>query len=286
MYRRLHLDTSNVESNQRYSFLETPLEMQAPGVQTSQQQQPPPWAASNPDSLQGHVDPEKVQPQALPPLNEKVQHLQHEGAAFIYPGGPNVQEHPANYAPFADEVPQQIQQHDAVVPNYSYVVPPPNSPGPLPTKSNLEPPRQIARAHTVAIAPDMNPLQSPQLPYFPGPPTASRAPQAPADDAAHGAIAYLNVQTYGHVALGSVALVCWLMATVQRGRTRKAYGIQGDIASDCVRATCCTCCTLIQDETEIKKREEERLRTARATGTTFVSPYMAPMQMSYGPTQR
>jgi Cys-rich protein (TIGR01571 family) len=77
-----------------------------------------------------------------------------------------------------------------------------------------------------------------------------------------------------------------LMATVQQTRTRKAYGIQGDIASDCVRATCCTCCTLIQDETEIKKREEERSRTARATGATFVSHYMAPTQMSYGPLQR
>lgn len=77
-----------------------------------------------------------------------------------------------------------------------------------------------------------------------------------------------------------------LMATIQHRRTRKAYGIRGDIASDCVRATCCTCCTLIQDEKEIKKREEERANAARATGATLVSPYLAPPQMAYGPLSR
>ncbi|KAB8077747.1 DUF614 domain protein [Aspergillus leporis] len=348
MHKQLHLDTSNMGNNQRYSFLETPLEMHAPGVQRSVQQQSPEqqsWVASNPGTMQGQVAPEQVQPQDLPPLNEKAQHLQQGAAAPSYPGGPNFQEHPANYAPLADELPQQIQQHDAIVPDYSYVVPPPNSPGPLPAKANLEPPGQVARFYTVAIAPDTNPLQSPQQPYFPGPPTASRVPQTLGDDAtvyhrpgqvshpnqyvkggtwSHSLCECSNIWTcclglfcpcvlYGktqyrlsrisrtedptnmlgyepcNASCTAMALLCgcqWLMATVQQTRTRKAYGIQGDIASDCVRATCCTCCTLIQDETEIKKREEERSRTARATGATFVSHYMAPTQMSYGPLQR
>lgn len=76
------------------------------------------------------------------------------------------------------------------------------------------------------------------------------------------------------------------MATIQHTRTRKAYGIQGDGGSDCIRATCCTCCTLIQDETEIKKREEDRARVAAAQGATLASPYIPPAQMSYPPPPR
>jgi Cys-rich protein (TIGR01571 family) len=74
-----------------------------------------------------------------------------------------------------------------------------------------------------------------------------------------------------------------LLATVQHTRTRKTYGIQGSIASDCVRATCCTCCTLIQDEKEIQKREEYRSRAATERGATLLSPYTTPGPMSYGP---
>ena len=77
-----------------------------------------------------------------------------------------------------------------------------------------------------------------------------------------------------------------LLATVQHTRTRRAYAIQGSIASDCVRATCCTCCTLIQDEKEIMKREEERAKASRAAGAILVSPYAAPVPMSYGPHPR
>ncbi|KAB8234549.1 PLAC8 family-domain-containing protein [Aspergillus alliaceus] len=347
MARQLRLNTS-VGGNQRYSFLETPLEMHAPGLRSNQQQQstpppPQPLAVSNPDTIQGQAAAEPVQPQSLPPLNEKALYMQQEAAAPGYPGGPNIEDHPANHAPFADAVPQQ---HDAVVPDYSYAVPPPHSPGPLPTKTYPETPSQVARSHTVAIVPDTNPLQSPQLPYFPGPPTASGRSCTPlADDVAayhrpgqishpnqhvkggtwsHGLCECPNIWTcclgilcpcilygktqyrlsrmsrkedptnmLGHETCNesctAMALLCgcqWLMATVQHRRTRKAYGIPGDIVSDCVRATCCTCCTLIQDENEIRKREEERASTARTTGAALVSPYFAPPQMSYGPSLR
>ncbi|KAJ5177794.1 uncharacterized protein N7500_000493 [Penicillium coprophilum] len=86
-----------------------------------------------------------------------------------------------------------------------------------------------------------------------------------------------------------MGLLCgcqWLLATIQHTRTRKAYGIQGSIMSDCVRATCCTCCTLIQDEKEIQKREEYRSRAARERGTTLLSPYTTPGPMSYSPPPR
>ncbi|KAE8349754.1 DUF614 domain protein [Aspergillus coremiiformis] len=336
MHRDLRVDTS-VGSNQRYSFLETPLEMHAPGLRN---------AISNSDTILGQTTAEQRQPQCLPQVNEKAQHLQQEAVAPAYPSGPNFDDHPANHAPFADEVPQPVQQYDAVVPGYSYAVPPPNSPRPLPVKTYPETPEQVARSHTGAIVPDMNPLQLPRLPYFPGPPVVSGASYTPlADDltAYHqpGQISHPNqhvnggswshdlcdcsniwtsclgftcpcilygktqyrlsriskkedpTNMLGHETCNgsctAMAVLCgcqWLMATVQHRRIRKVYGIQGDTASDCVRATCCTCCTLIQDENEIRKREEERASTARATGTTFVSPYLAPPQMSYSTSLR
>ncbi|QSS55159.1 DUF614 domain-containing protein [Histoplasma capsulatum var. duboisii H88] len=79
-----------------------------------------------------------------------------------------------------------------------------------------------------------------------------------------------------------MALFCgcqWLLATIQHSRTRRAYGIPGSIPSDCVRATCCTCCTLIQDEKEIKTREEG----ARQTVST---PYLPPSHMTFSPPLR
>ncbi|KAJ5098644.1 hypothetical protein N7532_005645 [Penicillium argentinense] len=84
----------------------------------------------------------------------------------------------------------------------------------------------------------------------------------------------------------AMALLCgcqWLLATIQHTRTRKAYGIEGNIASDCVRATCCTCCTLIQDEKEIQQREKQRGRAVLERGATLLSPYTAPGPMSYPP---
>lgn len=175
--------------NQRYSFIETPLEMHASGLRNGQQQQEPPssrsLAVSNPDTIPAQAAAEQGQPQRLPPFNEKAQYVQQEVVAHSNPGGPNYEEHPAISAPFADMVPQPAQQHDAVVPDYSYAVPPPNSPGPLPTKTYPETPAQVARINTAAIVPDTNPLQSPQVPYFPGPPTASGTSYTPlADDVA------------------------------------------------------------------------------------------------------
>ncbi|KAH8425246.1 DUF614 domain protein [Aspergillus melleus] len=336
MARRLHLDTSNLGANQRYSFLETPLEMQTAGLQIPPQ---PPQPATVPET---HATQQEQAPseQAQLPLNEKSHPLPEGSDPSHYPNGPNIDHHPAIYAPFADETPQPEQHPDAVVPDYSYVVPP-GSPGPLPIKTNPAAPEQYSERLPVAVVPDANPLQTPQMPRFP-PPVASGAPQSAADGSMvyhqPGQVAHPNQAvkggTWSHslcdcsniwtCCLGlicpcilygktqyrlsllsrkedptnmlgyetcngsctAMALLCgcqWLLATVQHTRTRKAYGIRGDIASDCVRATCCTCCTLIQDETEIKKREEERGKAARATGTSLASPYLPPVQMSYGP---
>ncbi|RAH77004.1 DUF614 domain protein [Aspergillus japonicus CBS 114.51] len=341
MNRQLHLDTSNLENldggNQRYSFLATPLEMHAPGGVIRQTA----LSTSPPSNLP--AEQRNVLEQTQIPLNEKTQHLNDDVSPYVYPGGPNIQHHPANYAPFADEAPQPAKA-EAVVPDYSYAHPP-QSPGPLPVKVNPETSGQVLESHSTAVAPDTNPLNTTPLPQFP-PPVASNTSVTPP---AHEIMAYhrpgqilhpnqaiqggswktslcgctnigscflglfcpcisygktqhrlqtmsrgddpTNMLAY-NVCNGSctvMALFCgcqWLLAAIQHRRVRKAYKIEGDFISDCIRATCCTCCTLIQDEVEIIKREEERERLARVSGAALVSPYLAPVQMSYGPPPR
>ncbi|BAE63038.1 unnamed protein product [Aspergillus oryzae RIB40] len=125
MHRQLRLDTS-VGGNQRYSFIETPLEMHASGIRNGQQQQeiPPsqPLTVPNPDTAPAQAAAEQEQPQRLPLLNEKAQYVRQEAVAPGNLGGPNPEEHPAISAPYADAVPQPVQQHDAVVPDYSYPI--------------------------------------------------------------------------------------------------------------------------------------------------------------------
>ncbi|EAS28177.1 uncharacterized protein CIMG_09381 [Coccidioides immitis RS] len=86
----------------------------------------------------------------------------------------------------------------------------------------------------------------------------------------------------------AMGLLCgcqWLLATIQHIRVRRAYGISSDIATDCVRASCCTCCTLIQDEREIKYREEAARLTGGVPGST-VPAYTTPGQMIFSPPPR
>ncbi|KKK19893.1 hypothetical protein AOCH_000199 [Aspergillus ochraceoroseus] len=313
MNPQLHLDTSNIGVNQRYSYMETPLEMSPPGQHLARLASPP----------------------IAPEFSEKAQYVQ-QSTNQAY--GPDIRQHPANYAPFADNISQQPQLPSATHdPPY---VKPPSSPGPLPVKTNPNAFGQELNHQTIPVEPDANPLQSPKVPYFPPPATLSQP--TPTSDLmtyhrpgqishpsqkirggtwSHGlcecssigvcclglicpCILYGRTQhrlslrsrkedptnMLGHETCNgsctAMALLCgcqWLLATIQHTRTRRAYSIRGDIASDCVRATCCMCCTLIQDEKEIKAREEERATAARAAGATLVSPYLAPMPMSYGP---
>ncbi|PLB38033.1 DUF614 domain protein [Aspergillus candidus] len=333
MSRGLHLDTNfgANPSNPRYSFLETPLEMHAPGQQSFRTEERPPQSLPPQQTERPTVIEETPQPV----VDEKAH--SHHGPE---PRSPDIQQHPANYAPFADEVPLSRQPQQAA-PDYPYGSPP-SSPGPLPIKTGHEIPDHASRLQIAPVVPDANPLQSPQLAYFP-PPTATEVPRTPAPGNmlayhqpgqathpnqeiqggtwSHSLCDCSNIWTcciglfcpcilYGRTQyrlsrksrkedptnmLGyetcngsctGMALLCgcqWLMATIQHSRTRKAYGIQGDIMSDCVRATCCTCCTLIQDESEIRKREEDRAKAAQATGAALVSPYSAPLPMTYGP---
>ncbi|KAL4936010.1 hypothetical protein BDV06DRAFT_216991 [Aspergillus oleicola] len=309
--------------NNRYSYVETPLEMTPPNQARSRLASAP----SAQDTYPTHPPP--------PADAEKAQMAAYDTQS------PDIRQHPAIHAPFADPVPEQTATQSGV-----QNIDPPSSPGPIPVKAD---PYAQSHGHghqNVPVAPDANPLRSPSIPYFPPPVKSATAPPATmaTDFGSYhqpGQISHPNQQIkgggwnyglcdcsgIGTCCLGficpcilygrtqhrlsmrsrkedptnmlgyetcngsctAMGLLCgcqWLLATIQHTRTRKAYDIPGSIASDCVRATCCTCCTLIQDEKEIRKREEERAIAVRAAGATLVSPYLAPMPMSYGPPQR
>lgn len=177
MSRKLNLDTSNLGGNQRYSFLETPLEMHAPGLRGGQ---PSSLAVeSNNDELnqQPAIDHSRATSTTAP---EESQTLQEKTVASQYPSCPPPGEHPANYAPFADDInPPEKQRSEMQVPQYSYGAPP-HSPGPLPVKVNPETFGETQKSYPVAVVPDENPLHS-QLPQSP-PPVATIATQPGVSD--------------------------------------------------------------------------------------------------------
>lgn len=184
MSRHLSLDTGNAGVNRRYSFLQTPLEMHAPGlhppasVDLTQNQQ-------HQHQHQPLLTREQEQPTSNI-VNEKAQPLQNDAVSSPYASScPPPEQHPANYAPYADEMvqshpqpsvqPQHPGQYNAEAPQYSRE-PVTNSPGPLLLKVNTTPPDQRPDAQPVAVAPDTNPLHSPQFPRFP-PTTATSTTQ-------------------------------------------------------------------------------------------------------------
>ena len=90
----------------------------------------------------------------------------------------------------------------------------------------------------------------------------------------------LGYETFnGSCAVYAVLCGCnWILAVIQHTRVRKAYEIPGSVGSDCVRGLCCSCCTLSQDEKEMKFREGHARRNA---GPASGVQYQALGGMSY-----
>lgn len=80
------------------------------------------------------------------------------------------------------------------------------------------------------------------------------------------------------------AIIQWLIdagifAAIQRARVRKLYYLDGSIGDDCLKALCCCCCVIMQDEREVRDREELIRRNA---GPSITAYSMNPT-MSYAP---
>ncbi|KAI5838475.1 PLAC8 family-domain-containing protein [Morchella snyderi] len=67
---------------------------------------------------------------------------------------------------------------------------------------------------------------------------------------------------------------CGSASTRQRNEIRYRYNLQGSGVGDCCRHLCCSSCTLIQEDIEVRDRERERSQ---------MGAYAAPQQMSYVP---
>ncbi|KAF2646303.1 PLAC8-domain-containing protein [Massarina eburnea CBS 473.64] len=73
--------------------------------------------------------------------------------------------------------------------------------------------------------------------------------------------------TNGHCAI--MALSCglwWLFPMLQRTRLRHMYKLEGGLLGDCVKGVCCCCCVAVQNEREVKGREEAMRRWAGPAG--------------------
>ncbi|PSN66039.1 PLAC8-domain-containing protein [Corynespora cassiicola Philippines] len=87
--------------------------------------------------------------------------------------------------------------------------------------------------------------------------------------------------TNGHCMLMGASCGLWcLFPLVQRTRLRHLYKLTGSLGSDVLKACCCCCCVAIQNEREVKSREESSRRWA---GPASTDVYSSPPQMTYAP---
>ena len=72
------------------------------------------------------------------------------------------------------------------------------------------------------------------------------------------------------------------MTMIQRARVRDHYQLQGSVGGDCIKAYCCVSCTLVQDDREVKHREDEKRRFAGpGSGVVGDSGYRRQPTMTY-----
>ncbi|EPS36118.1 hypothetical protein H072_10442 [Dactylellina haptotyla CBS 200.50] len=76
--------------------------------------------------------------------------------------------------------------------------------------------------------------------------------------------------------------VSWVFTMLQRTRIRELYHIKGSPIGDCAKSYYCPLCVLVQDEREIREREDERRRCAGpGSGVVGEQGYKKPEKMSY-----
>lgn len=87
----------------------------------------------------------------------------------------------------------------------------------------------------------------------------------------------------GHcMAMGLSCGLWWLFPMLQRTRIRHAYKLGGSFGSDLLRGCCCCCCVAVQNEREVRSREEASRRWA---GPASTDVYTRTSGMLYKPQQ-
>lgn len=80
----------------------------------------------------------------------------------------------------------------------------------------------------------------------------------------------------------SVLTPIGVLAALQRNSIRRQYKLEGNLGNDCVKGICCCCCVIMQDEREVRDREEQ---TRKQAGPA-IGPYAAAGTMTYAPPPR
>ena len=89
--------------------------------------------------------------------------------------------------------------------------------------------------------------------------------------------------TNGHcMMMGLSCGMWWLFPMLQRTRIRHAYKLEGGMGGDCLKGMCCCCCVAVQNEREVRSREEASRRWA---GPASTEVYTRPSGMVYKPQQ-
>lgn len=89
--------------------------------------------------------------------------------------------------------------------------------------------------------------------------------------------------TSGHCMIMSLSCgLWWLFPMLQRTRIRHTYKLGGNLAKDLLKGCCCCCCVAVQNEREVKNREEANRRWAGPASTDI---YTKVGGMVYAPQQ-
>jgi len=89
--------------------------------------------------------------------------------------------------------------------------------------------------------------------------------------------------TNGHcMMMGLSCGLWWLFPMLQRTRIRHAYKIAGSVGNDFLKGCCCCCCVAVQNEREVKSREDASRRWA---GPASTDVYKKVGAMEYKPQQ-
>lgn len=337
------LQTNNIDSN-RYSFMDTPVEMQRSTFQPYHQFSSPTNSVID-ESPISPVSPTR----GLPAYQQGPQGAMTSPIPDQKAQAQSPQEmHPAYFAPYTEDQPlqQQVQQPALIAPRREeapvqqaqraqqpQVNAEPQSPGPIPIKTQETPPH-FAAPPTSNSPPTQSSTTVPETKREIYNPDSLSGPNVGSETHRPGQVSHPNAaidphwktglcepdtvccmgiicpcMVYGKTMYrlsrrtqkqdptdmlgyescnGSCALMFFgcgfqsLLAAIQRTRVRKLYHLEGSFGTDCLKSCCCCCCVIMQDEREVRDREELiRRQAGPATGA-----YVAPVGMTYAPPPR
>ncbi|KAL9076902.1 MAG: hypothetical protein Q9161_000535 [Pseudevernia consocians] len=337
------LQTSNSDLN-RYSFMDTPVEMQRSTFQPYHQFSSPTNSVID-ESPISPVSPAR----GLPAYQQGPQGAMTSPIPDQKAQAQSPQElHPAFFAPYREEqlAQQQAQEPPVIAPRREegpaqqaqqaqqpQVAVAPQSPGPIPIKTPEAPPH-FAAPPTSNSPPTQSSAMVPETHREIYNPDSLSGPNVGSENHRPGQVSHPNAaidprwktglcepdtvccmgiicpcMVYGKTMYrlsrraqkqdptdmlgyercnGSCSLMFFgcgfqsLLAAIQRARVRKLYHLEGSFGADCLKACCCCCCVIMQDEREVRDREELIRRHAGPA----TAAYVAPEGMIYAPPPR